>query len=203
MWHLPRGCVQLIMVTLAAVSLAGCGAGGAVSQPSSSSAASIGQASPSPAWGDFTSDRHAYSIGLPSDWRVVEHTGSTQMAGMRVGSAGTDTIGSRDTIQFGGDDGLVVVSTHELDGAESLADFTARFSRTAACKSAGLPIDDTELDGEAAEKRYFKCGEWMWDQITAIHGNRGYVLWFVATMEPPPDARPINDQLLATFRFTD
>jgi hypothetical protein len=202
MLRIARLCVRWLVVVMAALSLAGCGAGMAGDRLAGSSTTPPAQPTPSPAWGHFTSDRHEYSIGLPADWRVVEHTGSTRIDGMRIGSSGTDTIGPRDTIRYGGDDGVIVVSTHELEGAESLADFTARFSRSAACEGAGLHVDDVELDGEPAEERYFECREWSWTQTTAIHAGRGYVVWLVATQAPPPDERPINDEVLATFRFT-
>jgi hypothetical protein len=122
---------------------------------------------------------------------------------MRVGSPGTDLIASRDSLRFNSDDGVLVVSAHALDGAESLADFTDRVSREAACGGSGHILDDTTLAGEPAGRRTFACGGVNWLQVTALHAGRGYVVWAVAAAEPPAHERPINDELLATFRFID
>ncbi|HEX7171438.1 MAG TPA: hypothetical protein VF365_02400 [Candidatus Limnocylindria bacterium] len=67
----------------------------------------------------------------------------------------------------------------------------------------GVPNDAAELGGEEAEVRSFVCAGYTWLQITALHGGNGYVVWLVATAPPDPEQRPINDQLLGTFRFTD
>ena len=123
--------------------------------------------------------------------------------GMRIGSPGTDLIASRDSIRFNSDDGALVVSAHELEGTESLADFTDRVSREAACGGSGHVLDDTVLGGEPAGHRTFACGAFNWIQVTALHADRGYVVWAVATAEPPAVERTINDEFLATFRFTD
>ena len=86
---------------------------------------------------------------------------------------------------------------------ETLADFTERVSRSAACQNGGFALEPAELDGEPAEQRIFECDVWDWLQITAIHGDRGYVMWLVATAPPLAHERPINQQWLEGFRFTD
>jgi hypothetical protein len=160
-------------------------------------------ASPSVSWVTFTSDRYAYAIQHPADWTVTEQSGEVSLDGMEVGDPGTDLIRSPDSRRRGVDDGVVVVSAHDLQGSESLADFTQRVSMSAACGGSGFALDDTQLDGEPAEQRIFECDVWDWLQVTAIHGGRGYVVWLVATAPPLAHERPINDQFLATFRFTD
>ena len=160
-------------------------------------------ASASPTWETFTSQRHGYSIQHPSDYRVTERGGAVRLEGMQIGSPGTDEIRSRESARLNLDDGTVVVSAHELEPGESLADFTERVSRTAACRNGGFALDATELDGEPAEQRIFECDVWDWLQVTAIHGDRGYVVWLVATAPPLAHDRPINEQFLESFRFTD
>lgn len=44
---------------------------------------------------------------------------------------------------------------------------------------------------------------WDWLQVTAIHGDRGYVVWLVATAPPLAHQRPVNQQFLESFHFTD
>ena len=190
---------------LASILTAACGVGGpaveTAGQPSPTFASV--EPTPSPAWVTFSSDRHAYAIDHPADWRVLEQVGTPNLPGMRVRPAGTDTIASPTAARFDGDDGVVVVSSHELEPGESLEDFSTRVSHTAACRTDGYGHADTRLDGEPAESRKFSCSEWDWIQITAIHAGRGYVVWLVATMPPKPADRPINDQFLASFRFTE
>ena len=161
------------------------------------------QPSPTPAWVTFTSERYGYSIGHPADWQVREREGNVNLSGLQIGSAATDVIRSRDAMRQGGDDGVVVVTAHELESAESLADFTERVSTTAACETGGFALDGTELGGETAEQQIFECDVWDWLQVTALHDGRGYVIWLVATEPPLAHDRPINQQFLDSFRFTD
>ena len=198
----PRRILQATAVLLV---LSACGLGGQASDTAvvTSPAAASVEPSPTSSWVTFASERHGYSIGHPADWRVREEPGSIRLAGMRVGSAGTDYIGDRDAFRFDTDDGVVVVSSHELEAGESLADFTNRVSREAACEDNGYGATETELDGEPAELRKFSCGTWDWIQVTAIHADRGYVVWLVTTLDPLPQDRPINDEFLASFQFTD
>lgn len=160
-------------------------------------------ATPSPAWATFTSERYGYSIQYPSDWLASERGGAIRLNGMEIGSPGTDDFRSRDGLQRGVDDGVVVVSAHELEAGESLPDFTERVSQSAACQNGGFALDATQLDGEPAEQRIFECDVWDWLQVTAIHGDRGYVVWLVATEPPLAHKRPINQQWLTGFHFTD
>jgi hypothetical protein len=159
--------------------------------------------SPSASWVTFTSDRYAYSIEHPADWRVREQPGGLVLNGMQIGSPGTDVIGPPEYFSRSIDDGVVVVSAHELDGDESLQDFSSRVSREAACGGGSFDRQDTSLDGEPAEFRKFECEAWDWIQITAVHRDRGYVVWAVATQPPSAHERSINDRFLASFHFTD
>ena len=192
-----------IRIVAAALLLAGCAGLPSADTPAATPSPSAAEATPSPAWLTFTSDRYAYSIGHPADWRVIEQAGSVSLSGMKIGSAGTDTIGSRDSLRYNSDDGLVIVSAHDVEGDESLLEFTDRVSREAACGGSGHILDDTRLDDEPAGYRTFECGEVDWIQVTALHGGRGYVVWAVAAVPPMAHERPINDQFLASFRFTD
>jgi hypothetical protein len=158
--------------------------------------------SPSPAVVTFTSDRHGYSIEHPADWLVVEQPGSVNLTGMEIGSAGTDLIAPPEHSRSGSEDGVVVVSAHELLDGESLADFAERVSREAACGTS-FGIREARLGGEQAQSRGRECDYWEWIEVTAIHGGRGYVVWAVSTTGPTPRDRPINDQFLESFRFTD
>ncbi len=157
----------------------------------------------SPAWETFTSERYGYSIQHPAGWRVTERGGDVRLDGMQIGRPGIDEIQSPENIRIGIDDGTVVVSAHELEAGETLADFTERVSGSAACRNGGFALDGTQLDGEPAEQRIFECDVWDWLQVTAIHGDRGYVMWLVATAPPLAHERPINQQWVEGFRFTD
>ena len=159
--------------------------------------------SSSPAWETFTSQRYGYTIQHPAGWRVTERGGDVRLEGMEIGSPGTDEIRSPESARLGLDDGTVVVSAHELEAGESLADFTERVSRSAACQTGGFALDPRQLDGEEAEQLIFECDVWDWLQVTAIHGDRGYVIWLVATAPPLAHDRLINEQFLETFHFTD
>jgi hypothetical protein len=153
-------------------------------------------------WVTFTSDRYGYSIEHPADWRVLEQAGEATMSRMEPRSAGTDTIASALASRYNGQDGAVVIWADELEEGESLDQFTARASGVTDCTTA-LPAEPTELGGEPARRHSFTCATWDWLQLTAIHDDRGYVMWLVTTMAPPPQDRPINDQFVASFRFTD
>lgn len=195
--------IRRIPVVLGGLLLAGCvglQSGDAVTGvPTPSSA----QPAPSAAWVTFTSDRYAYSIGHPADWRAVEQVGSPSLAGMEIGESGTDVFGPPDHFRYASDDGVVVLSAHELLDGETLADFSDRVSEEAACGGGSFAHEEAQLDGEPAESRRFECSIWEWRQITALHGGRGYVVWFVTTTGESSVARPINQQFLDSFRFTD
>jgi hypothetical protein len=179
------------------------GGGSPAQERPPASTAPVPSPTASPAWVTFTSERYAYSIEHPPDWLGSERGGTVRLNGMEIGSPGTDDFRSRESRRRGLDDGVVVVSAHELAPGETLADFTRRVSTSAACRTGGAPIDGRELDGEPAEQRLFVCSSWDWLQVTAIHGDRGYVVWLVATAPPHAHQRPINQQFLETFHFTD
>ena len=157
--------------------------------------------SPSPAWVTFTSERYGYAIDHPSDWRVQSQGGGVLPRGQELRAPGTDLIGSSEAFQT--DDGLISISAHDLEPGETLSEFTDRFSANAACGEVSVRSDTRLLGGEEAEDRDMTCSEWAWLQVTALHGDRGYVIWLVATAPPDPEQRPINHEILATFRFTD
>ena len=168
-------------------------------------AQSVGDApspSPSPSWVTFTSDRHGYSIAHPADWRVIQQPGDANLRGMQIGSAGTDLIAPPEYVRSGSEDGLLVVSVHELLDGESLDQFADRVAREAACGDS-FGFDQSELGGEPAAVRGRECDYWEWLEVVAIHGGRGYVIWEVSTLGPAPKERPINQEFLASFRFND
>lgn len=181
-------------------------AGGCALGPREPGTASSVPPSPTPtapqAWTTFTSDRYGYAMDHPVDWHVREAPGEAFVPGMRPRSSGTDNFASPDAHRYGGDDGLVVVAALPLEGSETLDDFTARASTATPC-GAGAARDPIMLDGEPAQSRYFTCGAHDWLQHTALHGDHGFIVWLVTTVPPGPGNRDINDQFLASFRFTE
>ncbi len=193
---LRYGIAAAVLVLSAAIGYAAAtrmGGPSAPVQPSPSASAS---------WVTFTSDRYGYSIEHPADWRVLEQPGQPTMRRMEPRSAGTDTIASATAARYGGQDGVVVIWAVALETGETLDQFTARASGTTDCATA-VAAESTTLDGEPAREHSFNCSSWDWIQVTAIHGDRGYVVWLVTTALPAPQDRPINDQFLASFEFTD
>ena len=190
-----------VAAALAVLWLAGCTASGAGAPSPAGSPSEL--PSPSVAWTTFVSDRYGYAIEHPVDWSVREVGGNPLRVGQRLGSPGTDLIGPDDSFRYGSDDGMVAIFAKDPEPGETLEDFTLRHSRASACREAGARRDPTRLDGEPAEVRSFSCGAHRWLQLTAFHDGRAYVVWLVATAPPGPANRPANDQLLASFRFTD
>ncbi|MGQ0607489.1 MAG: hypothetical protein ACT4OQ_03380 [Chloroflexota bacterium] len=158
--------------------------------------------SPTPAWGTFTSDRYGYSVAIPSGWEVLERAGTLLLPGTRPRHPGTDTISTPEGHRADSRDGIVVIGARELEAGQSLEAWAEEASGATPC---GLPFgyDTTTLGGEPADFRKFDCGNVFWAQITAVHGDHGYMVWLVSTERPRADRRPINEQLLASFRFTD
>jgi hypothetical protein len=179
------------------------GTAGASTPSPAQPTASVVQPSASAAWETSTSDRHGYSISHPADWRVVPQPGTLVLEQMRIGSPGTDTLGSRDNFRYNSDDGVVVLFSVELEEGESFADFNERVSWAYACGGGGSRREETQLGGEVAESSMHSCGQYQWIQITTIHGDRGFVVWLVTTSSPGPEERPLNDELLATFSFIE
>lgn len=134
--------------------------------------------------------------------QLVPQPGTVNLTGMEVCSPGTDLIAPPEYFRSRSEDGVLVVSAHELLEGESLSDFAGRVSRESAC-GGSFGIEETRLDGEPAESRRRECDFWEWIEITAIHDGRGYVVWAVSTTGPAPRDRPINDQFLESFSFTD
>lgn len=208
------------MVTAAiavALTIAACGsqpAGGpstqgAKSQPSatedptsSASEPASPHPTPSPAWETFESDRYGYAIGHPADREVLEQDGAVELAGLRPRFPGTDTIATPRSHRDDGLEGTVVIASRDLGVGEALSNFTAKASLATPC-GPGFGHDKTTLGGEPADYRKFECGGTFWVQITAVHGGRGYLVWLISVAPPHADERPIYDQFLDTFRFTD
>ena len=180
--------------------LAACAAAGGDAEPTRVPAP---EPTPEQPWTTFTSERYAYSIDHPVDWRVLEQPGNVLPVSQKLGSPGTDTLASNEAFRIGGDDGKLSMSAHPLEPGDSLKDFTDRFSRGAACGSNGAVQDPRTLGGEPAEVRRFTCGVHTWLQVTTLRNDLGYVVWLVASVPPNPDDRPINDRFLDSFRFTD
>lgn len=158
--------------------------------------------SPTSSWETFTSDRFGYSIGHPSDWEIREQVGEVSLQGLRPRHPGTDNIATPDSHQQGLRDGVVMIAVRDLQEEESLTEFTRAADEATTC---GPPFgyDDVTLGGEPAEYSKFECATTFWVQVTAVHDGRGYLLWLISTTPPKADRRPINDQFLATFAFTD
>jgi hypothetical protein len=158
--------------------------------------------SPSVAWATFTSDRYAYALEHPGDWAMREVEGELYLDGMRPKSPGTDNLIPPLARRIGGEDGFVVISAHELLPNETLDEFSLRAAEATRC-GPGSGWNPATLGGEEALTRFFACGGYSWLQYAAYHGGRGYVIWLVATDAPLPQNRPLNDAILASFRFTD
>jgi len=157
---------------------------------------------PSPAWVTFESDRYAYSIGHPVQWEVLEQDGAAELPGLRPRFPGTDTIATPQSHRDDGLEGTVMIAARDLEEDEALSNFTAKASLATPC-GPGSDHDTTTLVGEPADYRRFQCGGTFWVQLTAQHGGRGYLVWLISVVPPHADERPINDQFLDTFRFTD
>lgn len=185
----PGALVILVLAACASTSTAD--AGRATAAPTSSAP-----------WVSFTSERYGYSIDHPADWRVLEQAGEVRLDGMRPESPGTDNLVSEAMARVGGRDGMLVISAHPLETGEDLVDFTVRASRATTCGTE-FPARDADVGGEPALRHSFVCAGYDWLQYTAIHGDRGYVIWMLTTVGASPGDRPINDEFLASFRFTD
>ncbi len=140
----------------------------------------------------FTSERHGYSISHPAGWEALERSGEFRLAALRPRHPGTDTIGAPESHKFDNNDGIVVIGARELIASETLEDFTTEASAATRCGPHGR--DTATLDGEPAEVRKFECGGTFWHQFTAVHDGRGYLIWVT---------RPLRDDFLVTFAFTD
>ena len=200
-----RPVLRLFTLASAAVLGVACSAPGpsaGVAEPPASPAPS-----PTAAWTTFTSDSYAYSIGHPADWKVIEHTSEWRPSVLIFPRCcGVDTFGTPDDHRHDAIDGAVTIASTQLQAGTTLDDLTETVAGTGNCQPR---VDDTEttLDGEPARWLEFSCDEQpFWVQLTALHGGRGYALWFASHRAfglPRADERPITQQLIDSFRFAD
>jgi hypothetical protein len=200
---MPATQVRRLFAIGGMLALAACAAGGGDVPSSEPTRIPTPEPTPEQPWTTFTSERYAYAIDHPVDWSVLEQPGNVLPDGQKLGAPGTDTLASNLAFRIGGNDGKLSISAHPLEPDESLKDFTDRFSRGAACRSNGAVQEPRMLGGQEAEVRRFICGDNVWLQLTTLRKDLGYVVWLLATVQPNPENRPINDRFLDSFRFTD
>ena len=162
-----------------------------------------GTPAPTPvaAWATFTSERFAYAIDHPADWRAVEGAGTANISELRPFTGGSDMIASLETHRFKHRHGLQVAVV-EAEAGQTLDEFTQSVHMPC-----GGPFEheETTLDGEPAVQRNFRCdgNHPVYLQVTALHEGRGYLLWFM-TIEPPlAFERPEYRTMLESFSFTE
>jgi hypothetical protein len=156
---------------------------------------------PVAAWTTFTSERFAYAIDHPADWRAVEGAGTANISELRPFTGGSDMIASEETHRFKHRHGLQVAVV-EPEAGQTLEEFTQSVHMPC-----GGPFEheETTLDGEPAMQRSFRCdgNHPVYLQLTALHEGRGYLLWFM-TIEPPlAPERPEYLTMLESFAFTE
>lgn len=186
--------VALLLITI----LAACQAA-----PTASDVPPSDTPAPTPvaAWTTFTSERFAYAIDHPADWRAVEGAGTANISELRPFTGGSDMIASEETHRFKHRHGLQVAVV-EPEAGQTLDAFTQSVHMPC-----GGPFEheETTLDGEPAVQRSFRCdgNHPVYLQVTALHEGRGYLLWFM-TIEPPlAPERPEYLTMLESFAFTE
>ena len=152
-------------------------------------------------WATFESDRHGYAIDHPADWVAQEKVGSTDFSILRPYNSGADFITSPDHHKALTRHGVQVAAAEVEPGTE-LMELT-----NDVYMSCGGPWAEEEitLDGEPAISRTFSCNgnRPVYVQVTAIHGELGYVLWLMTSERPHADDRDEYETIVDSFRFTD
>ena len=193
---MPRQRGARASLLVAALILAACQAAAAPSvEPS---------ASPSEGpivWTTFESERYAYAIDHPADWRAVEQFGVAIPSGLKPFSPGADFIASEEAHRYRMRHGLQVAVV-EVEPGVSLDDFTSSIHMPCG----GPSVDEQRtIDGEPAAYRQFRCNSNrpVYLQVTAIHGGHGYILWLMTSVGAHADERPEYQAMIDSFAFTD
>ena len=187
--------MRLVIGFLLIATLAACGTSAATSDPSGSPA-------PTPVreWATFTSERHGYAVDHPADWRADEEFGAVFVSNLRPFNPGADTITTEEAHRYRTRYGLMV-ATEPVEPGTSLEEFTASIHRPCGGPSGDRAIT---LDGERASWGKFTCPDnKAYVQVTALHGDLGYVLWLMTSARPHASERPEYDAIVASFEFTD
>jgi hypothetical protein len=161
-------------------------------------------ASPTPGpieWTTFESERYGYAVDYPVGWKIVEQFGVSVIPGLRPFDAGTDYIATEDNHRYRTREGLQVASV-EVSPEVTLDAFTNSVHMP--CGGANTN-EEVTLAGEDAIYREFSCNSNRpyYLQLTALHGGRGYVLWFMTSFGTRADDRPEYRVMIDSFAFTD
>src|SRR5688572_23225195 len=192
----PRAAALLALLLI--IILAACQA---ATPPSEVPPSATPEPTPVTSWTTFTSERFAYTIDYPADWRAVEGAGTANVSELRPFTGGSDMIASEEAYRFKHRQGLQVASV-ELEPGQTLEEFTQSVHMPCGGSHAH---EETALDGEPAVHRRFRCdgNHPVYLQVTALHEGRGYVLWFM-TIEPPlAFERPEYASMLESFAWTE
>jgi hypothetical protein len=157
--------------------------------------------SPSPA-PTFTSERHGYSLLLPDEtWNVAELAGRWSPRTMfNQDGPGVDSV-SKDFAEPGP---YILFNSQPVSEGTTLEEWVAAYRELANAywpECVPAPSETGEVDGEIALLINYLCGDDPAAEAFMLHGGRAYVVRVFDA--DPPGPRPILDEWLSRFRFTN
>ena|ERR671912_2421911 len=152
----------------------------------------------------FTSERHGYELLLPdATWTVDELPGEWPLGD----SFNQDGPGADSVANEGVETGLILINSQAVPAGTSLDEWATDY-QSANRRWFGCAIEKSEttvVDGETARAESYLCGgpERAAEALT-LHGGRAYVIRvFASPNDIDADVRPILDDFVSRFHFTD
>jgi hypothetical protein len=159
---------------------------------------------PEPDEARFTSERHGYALVLPEGWTVIDIPGTWRPGALfSEDGPGVDTVKRLDQ----GDQPYILFNSQPVDPGTGHQDWLEIHDPAVQVYFPGWPIVHTEtglMGGEPARfARYAGPGGSNAMEVTTVHGGRAYALRVFGPGGPQWDPRPVVDEWLSRFSFTD
>jgi hypothetical protein len=152
----------------------------------------------------YTSERHGYSLLLPDDsWKVVEKFGTWPLGQtFNEDGPGVDNVLRKDAAS----EAWILINSQPVPSGTSLERWAVDYDSALRANWPECEVERSEsavLDGETARLYTYLCGTISTNDALALHGGRAYAIRVFNTSDPKLDARPIIDEWISRFRFTD
>jgi hypothetical protein len=151
----------------------------------------------------YTSERHGYSLLLPDDsWTVAENPGTWGGLTFNQGEAGVDRV----LRKAAESEAYILINSQPVPSGTSLERWAVDYDSALRANWPECEVERSEsavLDGETARLYTYLCGTISTNDALALHGGRAYAIRVFNTSDPKLDARPIIDEWISRFRFTD
>lgn len=154
----------------------------------------------------FTSDRHGYELSLPDDqWQVIEYPGSWTLGGtFSEDDSGVDSLMGNGSLG----NPFILFNSQPVPTGTTLEGWIADYdeaNRAVFPQCITVSTEPGELDGEDGQFRRYSCddGDLQSAELVALHAGRAYAVRVFGPEGPDYDPRPVLDEWLARFEFTD